>query len=158
MISPIRLLFSMTFMLVSLTVGSHELLSKNMGETVYVPSYTEMYTSSGNFIKGFATVTIHNIDPNHSITVLSVAGYDTQGKPVKHYLQQPLVLASFASKYFLIRYDKGFDGSGANFIIRWESSKPVVSPLIESRMLATSGTHGFSISSQGRVVEVKTAN
>ena len=140
-------------MSLSLNAWSHDSLTKSVGQTVYVPSYTELYMSTGFKVKGFTTVTIHNIDPNHSIKINAVTSYDTHGKLTKQYQQQPLVLASFASQNYLVRYEKGFDGVGANFTVRWESSEPVVAPLIESRMLATSGTQGYSLSSQGRVVE-----
>ena len=150
-----RLLLIAIFIMPSLNAWSYDVLLKSKGQTVYVPSYTELYKSTGFSVKGFATVTIHNIDPNHSIKVHAVTSYDTHGKVTKQYLQKPLVLASFASQNYLVRYEKGFDGSGANFIVRWESSEAVVTPLIESRMLATSGTQGYSLSSQGRVIETK---
>lgn len=151
----IRLLFVATTVILSANTWSHDSISKSIGQTVYVPSYTELHMSTNFSVKGFTTVTIHNIDSSHSIKVDAVISYDTHGKLTKQYLQQPLLLAPFASRNFLIRYEKGFDGAGANFIVRWQSSKPVVSPLIESRMLATSGTQGYSLSSQGRVIEVK---
>ncbi|UZE96235.1 DUF3124 domain-containing protein [Alkalimarinus alittae] len=148
-----RSLLMATAIMLSLNVWSHDLLTKSNGQTVYVPSYTELYMSSGFKVKGFSTVTIHNTDPHHSIKVNAVTSYDTHGKLTKQYLEEPLVLASFASKNYFVRYEKGFDGSGANFIVRWTAAQPVVAPLIESRMLATSGTQGYSLSSQGRVVE-----
>ncbi len=153
--TSILLLFVAVTALLSLNVWSHDALSKSTGQTVYVPSYTELYKSGSFSVKGFTTVTIHNIDPNHALKVNAVTSYDTHGKLTKQYLQEPLVLAPFASQNYRIRYEKGVDGTGANFIVRWESSELVVTPLIESRMLATSGTQGYSLSSQGRVIESK---
>jgi hypothetical protein len=150
-----QLLFLLAILLPSLNAWSHDTLSKSTGQTVYVPSYTELYKSNSFSVKGITTVTIHNIDPSHSIKVNAVTSYDTHGKLSKQYLNEPLVLAPFASKNYLIRYEKGFDGSGANFIVRWESAEEVVAPLIESRMLANSGTQGYSLSSQGRVIEMQ---
>ncbi|MFD2230125.1 DUF3124 domain-containing protein [Alkalimarinus sediminis] len=152
---PIRLLFVVPAVLLSINAWSQALLSKSTGQTVYVPSYTELYKSNSFSVKGLTTVTIHNIDPHHSITVNAVTSYDTHGKLSKQYLQEPLILRSFASKSYLVRSEKGFDGIGANFIVRWESAEEVVAPLIESRMLANSGTQGYSLSSQGRVIETK---
>ena len=44
-------------------------------------------------------------------------------------------------------------GVEPNFIVEWDSDKVVSIPLIESIMLGTLGTKGFSFSSRGKEIE-----
>ena len=43
-------------------------------------------------------------------------------------------------------------GTGANFIVEWASENLVSLPLIESIMLGTLGTKGFTFSSRGQEI------
>ena len=132
---------------------SHESVLSSRGQIIYVPSYTELYRYGDMKADAVSTVNIHNIDLKFSIKVTSVKGYDTSGQLVKNYLDKPLVLGPLASKSFVASYQKNSDGTGSNFIIKWESDHVVVAPLIESFLVASTGNHGFSHSSKGRVVE-----
>lgn len=131
--------------------GQETVLSK--GQTVYVAVYSHIY--SGDREHPFdltATLSIRNTDMRHSITLLSVDYYDTDGKMLSHYLKKPLQIGPLASARYIIRESDRSGGSGANFLVKWTSDMPVNLPLIESIMIGTKNQQGISFSSRGQVI------
>jgi hypothetical protein len=124
------------------------------GQTVYVPIYSHIYSGlKGNPFSLAATLSIRNTDPGHSITLVSVKFYDTDGKLIKEYLDNPLELKAMAStRYILTESDTG-GGSGANFLVKWTSKTKVNPPLVEGVMIGTRSGQGISFVSRGQVIE-----
>ncbi len=124
------------------------------GQTIYVPVYSHIY--SGDREQPFylaATLSIRNADLKHAITLTAVDYYDSEGKFLKHYLDKPLVLNAMATKRYVVPESDKSGGSGAKFIVRWQSDRPVAEPLIESVMISTKTQQGISFTSRGRVLE-----
>ena len=123
------------------------------GQSVYVPIYSHIY--SGDREHPFlltAIVSIRNIDPQHRITVLAVDYFDSDGNLLRKYLQQPVELAPMASiRYVVGESDKG-GGSGAKFIVKWQSSTKVNAPIIEGVMIGTKMQQGISFVSRGQPI------
>ena len=78
--------------------------------------------------------------------------YDSAGKLVRHYLEKPVDLAPLASIRYIVGESDKTGGSGANFIIHWESNKPVSLPLVEGIMISTASQLGISFTSRGQVI------
>ena len=124
------------------------------GQTVYVPVYSHIY--SGDREQPFylaATLSIRNTDTKHAITLTAVDYYDSDGKFLKHYLEKALPLNAMATKRYVVSESDKSGGSGAKFIIKWQSGEPVAEPLIESVMISTKTQQGISFTSRGRVLE-----
>lgn len=124
------------------------------GQTVYVPVYSHIY--SGDREQPFylaATLSIRNTDLNQAITLTAVDYYDSEGKFLKHYLETPFTLNAMASKRYVVHESDKSGGSGAKFIVRWQSNQPVAEPLIESVMISTKTQQGISFTSRGRVLK-----
>jgi hypothetical protein len=124
------------------------------GQTIYVPIYSHIY--SGNREQPFylaATLSIRNTDREHAITITAVDYYDSQGKFLKHYLEKPLVLGAMATRRYVVPESDKSGGSGAKFIVIWQSDHPVAEPLIESVMISTKTQQGISFTSRGRVLD-----
>ncbi|BBO72117.1 hypothetical protein DSCA_60470 [Desulfosarcina alkanivorans] len=124
------------------------------GQTVYVPVYSHIY--SGDREQPFylaATLSIRNTDPTHVIKLTAVDYYDSDGRFLKHYLDKALALNAMATKRYVVPESDKSGGSGAKFIIRWQSDQPVAEPLIESVMISTKTQQGISFTSRGRVLE-----
>jgi len=85
------------------------------GQTVYVPIYTHIYSGlKGRPFELAATLSIRNTDPKHSITIVSVEFYDTEGTLIENYVDTPLQLAVLASTRYVIKEgEKKSGGSGA---------------------------------------------
>ena len=124
------------------------------GQTVYVPVYSHIY--SGDREQPFylaATLSIRNTDRTHPITIKAVDYYDSEGKFLKHYLVDPLQLRAMATRRYVVPESDKSGGSGAKFIVVWQSDQPVAEPLIESVMISTKTQQGISFTSRGRVLE-----
>lgn len=123
------------------------------GQTIYVPAYSHIY--SGNREHPFllaVTVSIRNIDPKHSIKITVVDYYETQGKRLRKYLNEPKVLKPMESLRYIIPERDKSGGSGANFIVEWKSDRAVNGPIVESVMIGTQSQQGVSFTSRGRAI------
>ena len=124
------------------------------GQSVYVSIYSHIY--SGIKARPFdlvAILSIRNTDIDQPVTILSVRYYDTEGKLLKEYLDQPLELKALASTRYIIKEDDKAGGSGANFIVKWQSNKKITPPIIEAVMIGTYSGQGISFVSRGQVIE-----
>ena len=128
-------------------------ITLSKGQTVYVPAYSHIY--SGNRERPFlltVTLSIRNIDPNHTISISKVDYYETQGKLLKPYVEKPVTLKALEStRYIIPQQDKG-GGSGANFIVVWAAGTTVNAPIIETVMIATQSQQGISFTSRGQAI------
>ena len=107
------------------------------GQTVYVPIYTHIYSGlKGRPFDLAATLSVRNTDPKHSITIVTVKFYDTEGKLIENYIDTPLQLGVLASTRYVIKEgEKKSGGSGANFMVTWKSDTSVNPPIIEAIMI-----------------------
>ncbi len=124
------------------------------GQTVYVPVYSHIY--SGDREHPFylaATLSIRNTDPKHAINILTVDYYDSKGKLLKSYLENPINLDPLSATRYIIKESDKSGGSGANFIVKWKSDVKVNAPIVESIMIGTKTQQGISFITRGRVIQ-----
>jgi hypothetical protein len=146
------LLLSICFFLPR-SVYADEKIGLSKGQTIYVPGYSHIY--SGNREIPFlltVTISIRNIDPEHQIKITRVDYYETQGKLLKKHIDKPAILNPLESLRYIIPERDKSGGSGANFIVEWESEKLVNPPIVESIMIGTQNQQGVSFTSRGRVI------
>ena len=123
------------------------------GAVVYVPVYSHIYHQDGTRqIDLAATLSIRNTDPERSITVASVAYYDSDGRLMRDRLDRPLVLAPLGTRSFVVQEQDRTGGSGANFLVTWSASASVSEPLVETVMISTASSQGLSFVGEGRTV------
>jgi len=123
------------------------------GQAIYVPAYSHIY--SGSRERPFLltiTLSIRNIDPKHRIVITSADYFATQGKLLKGFLEKPITLNPLESIRYIIPERDEAGGSGANFIVKWKSEKPVNPPVVETIMIGTQSQQGISFSSRGQVI------
>ena len=126
----------------------------SMGQSVYVSIYSHIYGGSKARPFNLASIlSIRNTDINQSVTIVSVKYYDTEGKLLKEYLDEPLDLKALASTRYIIKEGDKAGGSGANFIVKWKSNKKITLPIIEAVMIGTHSGQGISFVSRGQVIE-----
>jgi hypothetical protein len=126
----------------------------SMGQTVYVSIYSHIY--SGLKARPFdlaAILSIRNTNITQAVTIVSAKYYDTDGKLLKEYLNEPLQLKALASTRYIIKEGDKAGGSGANFIVKWKSEKKVNPPIIEAVMIGTHSGQGISFVSRGQVLK-----
>ena len=123
------------------------------GQRIYTPAYSHIY--SGNKERPFlltVTLSIRNIDPVHQIKITLVNYNETQGKLLKQFIDKPVSLKPLESLRYVIPERDKSGGSGANFIVEWQSDKLVNRPIIEAIMIGTQSTQGVSFTSRGREI------
>lgn len=125
-----------------------------MGQTIYVPVYSHIYfENKKQAIDLSATLSVRNTDIDNSIIITSVRYYDTNGKLVRQYLENPVELGSLASTDFVVERTDKSGGLGANFIVEWVAEKEVSQPVVETVMISASSAQGISFVSNGRVIK-----
>lgn len=137
----------------SSVVSGNEKNMLSKGEMIYVPAYSHIYI--GNREQPFLltiTISIRNIDPNNHITISTVDYYKTQGRLLRKYLDKPITLKPLESLRYVVPENDTKGGSGANFIVEWQSDRPANSPIVESIMIGAKSTQGISFVSRGRVI------
>jgi len=123
------------------------------GQILYVPAYSHIY--SGNRERPFlltVTLSIRNIDPKHQIKITLADYYETQGKLLKKQIDRPVTLNPLESLRYVIPERDKSGGSGANFIVQWQSDKFVNPPIVESIMIGTQSQQGVSFTSRGKEI------
>ncbi len=124
------------------------------GETVYVPVYSNVFSAPKQVpFYLSALLSIRNTDMANPITVQSADYFDTKGKLLKRYYQQPVTLAPLETVIVYIPEDDIAGGVGANFVVRWKTSQEVNMPIIECVMIGTKSGQGISFVSPGRVIK-----
>ncbi len=142
------ILFSMPL---SLKAQDKTELSKK--QNIYVPAYSHIYF--GNRERTFLlaiTLSIRNIDPKNSMKIVTVDYYESQGSLLKKFLNKPITLRPLESTRYIIPENEKVGGSGANFIVQWESDKFINPPIVESIMIGAQSGQGISFTSRGTVI------
>ena len=79
-----------------------------------------------------ALVSIHNTDLDKPLKVLFARYYSTEGKFLRNFLLTPRILKPMETLEFLVERRDEVGGSGANFVVQWESDVPVSPPLVQA--------------------------
>ena len=123
------------------------------GELVYVPIYSSIFYDNGKqTMELAATLSIHNVNPDASITIVRADYYDTKGKLIKKYIEKPLNLSGLQTTNVVIDKSNTAGGTGANFLVEWQSPQDVTSPLIEAVMINAQSNLGIAFTTSGKVV------
>ncbi|MBT0654106.1 DUF3124 domain-containing protein [Geomobilimonas luticola] len=123
------------------------------GQTLYVPVYSNIFSAPRKIPFNLATMlSIRNTDMSNSITLQSADYYDTKGKLVRRYYQQPVTLAPLESTSIYLPEDDTVGGTGANFIVRWSASREVNVPIVECVMIGMKSGQGISFVSPAQEI------
>jgi hypothetical protein len=138
-------------------VQAQDFTEKVLGETIYVPAYSRIFSHPNRSDLLAATLAVHNVDPEATITLQQVDYHNEDGTLLRKLLETPVDLAPLQSKTVLIPINDTTGGVGANFLLVWSSDTPALSPIAEAIMTSGSGGPGPSFTSRGRVIKRHTA-
>ncbi|MGD9077062.1 MAG: DUF3124 domain-containing protein [Desulfobacteraceae bacterium] len=133
--------------------AAEKTIGLSKGQILYVPAYSHIY--SGDRERPFlltVTLSIRNVDTKHQIKITLVDYYETQGKLLKKLIDKPKTLKPLESLRYVIPERDKSGGSGANFIVEWQSDKFVNPPIVESIMISTKSKQGISFTSRGKEI------
>jgi hypothetical protein len=127
------------------------------GQTLYVSIYSHIYMwDQSRSMNLTATLSVRNTDQLHPMIITAVDYYDSSGKLIRKYLEQPVELGAMASTSFVVQQEDKTGGVGAAFVVEWVAQKDITSPIVESIMINASGNQGLSFISSGRVIKTRT--
>jgi hypothetical protein len=153
----IAAIFIFTFLFAMPAFPSENKIELSSGQTVYVAIYSNVFSGPKEHPFNLAAMlSIRNIDLHNQLTILSAEYFDNNGKTLKEYAKTPIILAPLASHHFSIKESDEAGGFGANFIVKWKSTKEINPPIIESVMIGTRSGQGISFVSQGKVISENT--
>ncbi|PLX69523.1 MAG: hypothetical protein C0603_00925 [Denitrovibrio sp.] len=139
-------------MLFMVNVSNAE-MKKYKSQTVYVPAYSHIYVGPRDTPFDLAiTLSIRNTNATESMSVTVADYYDSNGKAVKGFIDQPVILKPFATIRYIVSESNKQGGSGANFLVKWYSDKEINAPVIETVMIGTRSSQGISFTSRGVVI------
>jgi hypothetical protein len=122
-------------------------------QTLYVPAYSHIYVRDAQRSINLATtLSIRNTSPDAPLTLSTIEYYDSNGDPVRAYLDTARTLEPLASTYVVVDVSDIRGGVGANFLVRWHADTPVPPPVVETVMITTESTQGISFRSPARVL------
>lgn len=132
-------------------------VSRSLGQTIYVPAYSHIYYGIKESRELFLTVTlsIRNTDPMHPLILRSVQYYNTQGAKLREYVTSPVKIPPLGTAEYIIKQFDKEGGSGANFLLQWDSTASVTDPIVEAIMVG-SDSQGVSFLTRGQVIEERT--
>ena len=120
---------------------------------VYVPVYSNIYQRTRNERTSLtSTLSIHNTSETDTLFITRIDYYNTEGKFVKKYLEEPIYLNTFETVEYVVNEEDDSGGSGANFVIEWYGDKKL-NPLFQAVMIGGLGNKSFSFSTEGVIFE-----
>ncbi|SIN96739.1 Protein of unknown function [Singulisphaera sp. GP187] len=123
------------------------------GQSIYVPSYSSIYTSDrANTFFLAATLSIRNTDRSQPIVITTARYYDQDGEVIRDYLKKPLRIGPMASIEFFVPESDTSGGVSASFLVEWVADQSVNAPHVESVMIGAASTQGVALTSPGRVL------
>jgi hypothetical protein len=126
------------------------------GQLLYVPVYSEIYSIGHHRTERLSsTLSIRNVNLDGEFYITRLEYYDTEGNVLKEIktAELPIKVNSLETKNHVIALydDKG--GVGANFILEWRSSKPIVAPMVETIMISTESNWGLSFTATSKTLK-----
>ena len=131
------LAFFLAGLLIALPAMAADELSR--GQTLYLPVYSHVWHGD-RVVEGkyplknqiSALVSIRNTSLKTPIKVTSARYYDTNGKLLKEYLDKPANVNPMGTLELFVERKESAGGSGANFLILWESATLTNAPVVQA--------------------------
>jgi len=101
-----------------------------------------------------ATLSIRNTDPANSLTVRSIGYYDTGGRLVREY-PAGRELAPLGTMEVFVEHKDQSGGSGANFLVVWDATRPINAPIIETVHTYFFGTRAVVFTSPSQALHIE---
>ena len=129
------------------------------GQMLYLPIYSSIWhgdrsSDNGEPMKSMlsALVSIRNTSLRTPVRLTSARYYSTGGKLLKEFIPSSRTIAPMETFELFIEKREMEGGSGANFVIQWESSVPVNSPVVEAVHINNQAGRPYSFITSARVI------
>ena len=109
------------------------------GQTLYLPIYSHIWhgdrVMQGKYpLKSqvSALVSIRNTSLKTPIQIVSARYFSTEGKLLKQFMARPVTIVPMGTHELFVEKQEAEGGSGANFIIQWQSEVATNPPVVEA--------------------------
>jgi hypothetical protein len=130
--------------------------SLSFGQLLYIPVYSEIYSIGHHRTERLSsTLSIRNVNLDGEFYITRLEYYDTEGNILKEIKasELPIKVNNLETKNHVIALYDDRGGVGANFILEWRSSKPIVSPMVETIMISTESNWGLSFTATSKTIK-----
>jgi hypothetical protein len=127
--------------LILLSAGANPTMANDLstGQSLYLPIYSKIWHGD-RVVEGkypidsllSALVSIRNTSLKSPIKIVSARYYNTEGKLLREYLDKPSKIVPMGTLELFVERKESEGGSGANFVIQWESLTPTNPPIVEA--------------------------
>lgn len=122
--------------------------------STYLSVYSQIYSLSEHKTHDLtATISMRNTNRSDTIYIGRAEYFDTGGKLIRTYFDQPIYLAPMETVEIVIDEADREGGTGANFMFDWMVHPNANTPLFEGVMISTSGQQGLSFTTEGKRVK-----
>ncbi len=119
--------------------------------TSYLSIYSQIYSLSQHKKYNLtAMVSLRNTSETDTIYILKSKYYDTHGKLIKNYIQNPVYMLPMETIEIVINEADVSGGTGSNFIFNWKTPKDTSEPIFEAVMTSTVGSQGLSFTTHAK--------
>jgi uncharacterized protein DUF3124 len=119
----------------------------------YVPAYARLSLAKGGYPIDLAvTLYVHNASDAKPLVVERITYRDTAGALVQEYLSGPVAVRPFGTIEVFVPASDVRGGTGASFVVGWAAAGPIAEPVMETLILGSSGSQGYSFVGQGRPI------
>ncbi len=133
----------------------------SLGQTLYLPIYSQIWHGDrvidGKYpVKRLVSslVSIRNTSFKTPIRVFSACYYSTEGKLLKEYIPKPVVVGAMGTYELFVERKESEGGSGANFVIQWNSVAPTNPPIVEAvHADISSGSYALTFITTARPIQ-----
>ncbi|KZS41943.1 hypothetical protein AWE51_00430 [Aquimarina aggregata] len=120
----------------------------------YLSIYSQIYSLTEDTKHNLtAMASMRNTSTVDTIFVLKAQYFDTHGKVVRTYFEEPIYLAPMETTEIIIDEIDISGGTGSNFIFEWKIPKNCPEPLFEGVMSSTMGQQGLSFTTQAKRIK-----
>ena len=133
----------------------------SLGQTLYLPVYSEIWhgdrvIDNKHPVKKLvsALVSIRNTSFKTPIRVFSASYYSTEGKLLKEYINKPILISAMGTYELFVERKETEGGSGANFVIQWDSTVMTNPPIVEAvHADISSGSYALTFITTARPIQ-----
>lgn len=120
----------------------------------YLSIYSEIYSYTENKKHSLTSmVSLRNTNDLDTIYLLKAEYFDTQGKSIRKYFEEPIFLKPLETVEIIIDEMDVSGGTGSNFIFEWKIPKNSPEPLFEAVMSTTMSQQGLSFTTQAKRIK-----
>lgn len=120
----------------------------------YLSIYSQIFSFSEHKTHNLtAMVSLRNISDTDTIYILKAEYYDSHGKSIRKYFNNPIFLLPLETTEITIDETDTTGGTGSNFIFEWKTPPNCPEPLFEAVMSSTMGQQGLSFATQAKRIQ-----